>query len=213
MIKLYGRLNSINVQKVVWCLAELGLREKVDYERIDTGQQFGLNDTPDYLQMNPNGLVPTWVEGDFVLWESHAIVRYIAGLHGAGSLMPADPKRRADAERWMDWKLGTLWPALRPAFVGLVRTPADKRNLATIGTTFNESTRLLEMLEQTLTRQPYCAGESFTVGDIVVCVAVHRWLELSQRFAEILGPVPELPALREWHGKLIARPAFAAIAE
>ena len=213
MNKLYGRLSSLNVQKVVWCLAELDLREGVHYERIDAGQEFGLNNTSDYLRMNPNGLVPTWVEGDFVLWESHAIVRYLAGMHGVGSLFPADPQRRADSDRWMDWKLGSLWPALRPAFVGLVRTPAEKRNLEAIRAGFAESTRLLNMLDQTLATKPYCAGESFTVGDITLCVAVHRWVDLGRRFTAILGPAPELPAVRAWHAKLIARPAFASIAK
>src|SRR5712664_2715965 len=104
MIKIYGRLSSINVQKVIWCLDELGQKEGVDYERIDAGLQFGVNKTDAYLKMNPNGLVPTLVDGDFVLWESNGIVRYLAshGGHDDESLFPADLKIRADADRWMD---------------------------------------------------------------------------------------------------------------
>lgn len=211
MIKLYGRKSSINVQKVLWCLAEMGWRESVDFQRIDAGLEFGVNTTADYLQMNPNGLVPTWVEGDFVLWESHAIVRYVAGQHGMGTLLPADPQRRADSDRWMDWKLGSLWPALRPAFLGLTRTPVEQRNPAAIGASFKEATRLLTMLDRILSVQPYCAGSTFTVADIVVSLAALRWVQLGERFAEIVGPAPALPALREWLARVTNRPAFAAI--
>jgi glutathione S-transferase len=211
-MKLYGRLSSINVQKVVWCLGELGLRETLDYERVDAGLEFGVTQTPAYLKLNPNGLVPTWVDGNFVLWESHAIVRYLAGVYAPGSLLPSDARVRADSERWMDWKLGTLWPALRVAFVGLVRTPAERRDIAAIAAAFGESSRLLAMLDATLADgRPYCAGESFTVGDIALGVAAHRWVQLGDRFAEIVGTPPELPALRAWHRRVTDRPAFAAL--
>src|SRR5829696_9275573 len=124
MLTLWGRVNSINVQKVHWCLKELGLA----YDRIEAGREFGVVDTPEYRRMNPNGLVPTIEDDGFVLWESNVIVRYLAARHGAGRLYPDDLRVRFDAERWMDWQATTLWPALRPVFIGLVRTPVAERD-------------------------------------------------------------------------------------
>src|SRR3712207_2889948 len=124
MLKLWGRLNSVNVQKVVWALDEIGMA----YERIDAGTPFGVNDTPDFLRMNPNGLVPVIDEGSFVLWESNAIVRYLAARYAGGLLWPEDLRVRADADRWMDWQATTFLPAVSPAFMNLVRTPEAKRD-------------------------------------------------------------------------------------
>src|SRR3954465_8836451 len=128
MLKIWGRTNSINVQKVLWCCAELGL----EYDRVDAGMQFGVNNTAEYKAMNPNGLVPTLDEDGFILWESHAIVRYLARKHGSGVLWPEDARTAADADRWMDWYNTTLWHNVRPVFWGLVRTPPEKRNMAEI---------------------------------------------------------------------------------
>ena len=100
MIKLWGRTNSLNVQKVLFCLGELGL----PFERVDAGMQFGVVKTPEYMAKNPNSVVPTLEEDGFVLWESNAIVRYLASTHGAGALWPTDPRARALADRWMDWQ-------------------------------------------------------------------------------------------------------------
>src|SRR6266853_3212134 len=124
MLKLWGRINSINVQKVLWALAEL----KVPYERTDAGLQFGVVNEPFYRRMNPNGRVPTIEDDGFVLWESNAIVRYLAAKHAAGSLWPEDLRVRAEADRWMDWSNTTFWPALRTLFLGLVRTAPEKRD-------------------------------------------------------------------------------------
>ena len=101
MLKVWGRKNFINVQKVLWCCEELGL----PYERIDAGGPFGLTRDPEYLARNPNALVPTISDDEFVLWESNAIVRYLATRHGSGAMWPEDLRERADAERWMDWQL------------------------------------------------------------------------------------------------------------
>lgn len=123
MLRIWGRLSSINVQKVVWCADELDL----PYERTEAGGTFGVVDTPQYLAMNPNGLVPLIEDDGFVLWESNAIVRYLAARHGEGSLWPIDLRLRAEADRWMDWQNFTYWPAMLAAFRGLVRT-APKRS-------------------------------------------------------------------------------------
>ena len=122
MITLWGRKNSINVQKALWCIEELGLA----YERIDAGRGYGVTDTPEYRRMNPNGLVPTIEDDGFVLWESNAIVRYLCSKHSAGELCPADPKVRADTDRWMDWQATAFTPAFGPIFHGLVRTPGSR---------------------------------------------------------------------------------------
>ena len=115
MLKIYGRANSINVQKALWVADECGLA----YERTDVGGAFGGNDQPWYRAMNPNGTVPTIDDGGYILWESNAIVRYLARKHGAGTLWPEDARVNADADRWMDWQATTANPALFAAFWGL----------------------------------------------------------------------------------------------
>jgi glutathione S-transferase len=128
-LTVWGRVNSVNVQKVLWCLSELDLA----YERIDAGLAFGRNHEPDYLAMNPNGRIPTLVDGDFVLWESNSIMRYLALAYGRQlPLYPQAPKLRASVDRWLDWTLSTLQPVERPVFWGLVRTPVEARDMAAI---------------------------------------------------------------------------------
>ena len=130
MIKMWGRNTSMNVQKATWAVGELGLA----CERIDIGGAFGMNKEPKYLAMNPNGLVPTLEEDDgFLLWESNTIVRYLAAKHDkAGILEPKNLKARALASQWMDWQLSVAGPAIGPTFWGLIRTPAEKRDMAAI---------------------------------------------------------------------------------
>src|SRR5215471_5330757 len=128
MLKLWGRINSINVQKVLWALEEL----KVPYERVDAGLQYGVVNEPFYRKMNPNGLVPTIEDDGLILWESNTIVRYLAAKHGAGTLCPTTAAARADVERWMDWQLTTLGRDMTTVFWGFVRTPPEKRDLAAI---------------------------------------------------------------------------------
>src|SRR3954454_20962238 len=128
-IKIWGRANSVNVQKVLWCLSELDL----DYERIDAGMAFGRNNEPDYLAMNPNGRVPTLVDGDFVLWESNSIMRYLVLAYAKPSpVYPEEPKRRAGVDRWLGWPLSPLQPVDNPVFWALVRTPVAQRDMVTI---------------------------------------------------------------------------------
>ena len=143
MLRILGRLSSINVQKVVWCADELGLA----YERTDVGGSFGGNRTPDYLEMNPNGLVPVIREDDgFVLYESNAIVRYLAAKDERASLWPRDPRKRADVDRWMEWQSTSFTPAMRDAFWQLIRVTADKRNAAAVEASRAESEKLSAIL-------------------------------------------------------------------
>lgn len=197
MLKIWGRLNSVNVKKALWAAEELGLK----YQRIDAGMQYGVNKTAEYLKMNPTGLVPTLDDDGFLLWESHTIVRYLAARYGAGTLCPADLKARADAERWMDWAF-TLQSAMRNVFWGLIRTPPEQRDPKAIEEGSRKSAELLKIPEAVLARQPYIAGASFTMGDIPLGCEVQRWMRV---------PLvrPPLPNVEAWFERLRARRAFA----
>lgn len=208
MMLLYGRLTSINVQKVVWCLGELGRVEGRDYKRIDAGLTFGVNDTPEYLAMNPTGLVPTLVDGDFALWESNAIVRYLAA---DSPLFPAsNPQLRASADRWMEWATGTLWAAVRVTFVGMTRTPEDQRDMAAIKASFRSSNSLLAIADAQLAKSRYCTGPQLTAGDIPLALTVHRWRNLAERFAPALGERDAYTHLERWYREIAERPSFQA---
>jgi len=174
MLKIWGRTNSINVQKVLWAVDELN----VPYERIDAGMQFGVVNEPFYRKMNPNGHVPTIDDDGFVLWESNAIVRYLSAKHGAGTLWPSDPKERADADRWMDWASSTLAAPIFPVFWGLIRTPPEKRDGKAIAEGVKKLNAAFEVLEQSLDGRDFVAGAAFTMGDIPVGVHVYRWSAL-----------------------------------
>jgi glutathione S-transferase len=128
LLKIWGREDSLSVQKVMWCVRELG----IPYEQINMGKGYGRLDQPWYLKMNPTATIPTIDDDGFILWESNAIVRYLAAKHSAGTLMPEDLRQRADSDRWMDWTSVMLQPLITPVFWGLIRTPAEKRNMAAI---------------------------------------------------------------------------------
>jgi len=196
MLKIWGRVNSVNVKKALWAATELGLK----YERIDAGMEHGVTKTPEYLKMNPNSLVPTIDDDGFVLWESHSIVRYLAAKHGAGTLWPTDLKVRADAERWMDWAF-TFQNAMSAVFWGLIRTPPEKRDVKAIEKGRKRSAELLAVPERTLSQKPYLAGAGFTMGDIPLGCEVQRWMRV---------PIerPPFPAVEAWFERLRARPAF-----
>jgi glutathione S-transferase len=207
-MKLYGRRSSINVQKVLWCLGELGAVEGRDYERIDAGLDFGVVNTDEYLSLNPNGLVPTLVDGGFVLWESNAIVRYLASAAGDEALLPVEPQKRANVERWMDWQLETLWATLRVAFLGLTRTPGPQRDYDAISKAHADAGRMLAIVDKVLSAQAYVAGAEFTVADIGICLSAHRWFSLAGDFRHALEPAPLLRFVAEWHRNLSSRQAF-----
>ena len=197
MLKILGRNNSSNVQKVMWAVGELGL----PHEREDVGGAFGRNKDPAYLAMNPNGLVPTIIDDGFVLWESNAIVRYLAAKHGAGTLEPKDPQARARANQWMDWQVSTVGGAIFGAFWGLIRTPAEKRDPAAIKASQEKTTEALQMFDAWLAKNAYAAGTAFSMGDIPLGI-------MSYRFWQLVPDHPKLPNLKRWYDAIAARPAF-----
>lgn len=200
MLKIWGRLSSINVQKVVICANVLELA----YERADAGMQFGIVDTPEYRRLNPNGLIPTIEDDGFVLWESNAIVRYLARKHGTGTLCPSNPQQAADSDRWMEWQSTTLSPAMGDAFVQLVRTPAASRDMKLVAASIERTEPRIAILELRLAAHPYVAGANLTMGDIPLACAAHRWVGL---------PCERKPRpnIERWMAALRQRPAFASV--
>jgi len=194
MLKILGRRNSGNTQKVLWCCDELSLA----YEREDVGRGFGRNDEPAYLAMNPNGRVPTIVDDGFVLWESNAIVRYLCSKHGMGRLCPTDPQQRADMERWMDWQQTTLRPRFHALFDALKDTPSDDAALDTLKKAMDDA---WSILDAQLARRRFVADVDLTMADIPFCYIVNRWYMLP---IEHRG----LTNVKAWYDRLCERPAF-----
>lgn len=198
MLRVWGRVNSINVQKVLWALAEVG----VPYERIDAGMAFGVNDTPAFKAMNPNGLVPVIDDGGYVLWESNAIVRYLAAKYAPGTLYPDDIGARFHAEQWMDWQATTFNAAITPLFIGLVRTPPEKQDKAAIETARQRTDACIAILDAHLADRAWMGGERFTIADIPAAAGANRWYRLPVERAS-------RPNVERWLAALEQRPGFA----
>ena len=198
-LTIWGRANSVNVQKVLWCLRELDLA----YDRIDAGMQFGKNNEPAYLSMNPNGRVPTLVDGDFVLWESNSIMRYLCLAYGKGSpIYPQAPKQRAAIDRWLDWTLSTVQPVDRPVFWALVRTPVEKRDMAVIQKDVDAEAAVWQIAETQLASRRFLEGDDFTVADIAAGTFARRWFGVEG------VSKPKLPNLERWFAQFADRPGF-----
>ncbi len=197
MLKVLGRDNSSNVQKVLWCLDELGL----PFEREDVGGAFGRNRDPEYLALNPNGLVPTLVDEGRVLWESNTILRYLAASYDTGELWEPDPARRAAGEKWMDWQLSMLAPPMTPLFVQLIRTPEAERDATLVTKSMSKAVAAFRTLELALRDAPWLGGSRFTVADIPCGVLTYRWMNL---------PIerPNLPGVEDWYARLATRHAY-----
>jgi glutathione S-transferase len=199
-LRIWGRANSVNVQKVLWCLRELDLA----YERIDAGMAFGRNNEPDYLAMNPNGRVPTLEDGDFVLWESNSIMRYLVLSYAPGSpIYPEAPKRRASVDRWLDWTLSTLQPVDRPVFWALVRTPVEARDMAAIQKDADAEAVQWRIVDAQLATRRFIEGDDFTVADIALGAYARRWFGVEGIRK------PKLAHLERWFAQLAGRPGFA----
>lgn len=197
MLQLKGRVNSSNVMKVLWALEEIGL----DYEREDVGRQFGKNHEAPYLKLNPNGRIPTIIDGDLVLWESNSIVRYLAATHSAGTLWPTDAAERARCDMWMDWQLTELANGMVPVFHGLIRFSPEDRDMDVINKARDDWAAKWRILDDHLSRNAYIGGDSFTMADIPIGPMAYRWYEL---------PIEreDFTHLKRWYDLICARPAF-----
>ncbi|GJE39338.1 glutathione S-transferase family protein [Methylobacterium persicinum] len=197
MRRLWGRLTSVNVQKAVWALDEGGF----DFERIEAGGAHGVVREPSYRAMNPNGLVPTLEEDGFVLWESNAIMRYVASLSPALAL-PADLRERAHVEQWVDWQATSFTPAMRDAFWQLFRMAEP--DMALVAKSLAASEIHAGILDAHLAGRDYAVGDDFSIADIALGCAAHRWLNLP-------ADRSERPNLRRWYERIAARPGAARV--
>lgn len=198
MLVVWGRKNSINVQKVMWTAGELGLA----HERKDLGGPFGGLDTDDYGALNPNRRVPTIVDSDgTTIWESNSIVRYLAARYGAGTLWPEDPAARALADRWLDWMQTALSVNLTPVFFGLIRTAPEKRDMDAIARAARAMGETWRILEAHMEGRRFVAADALTIGDIAVGAACYRYhaLEIER---------PALPNIAAWYARLQEREPF-----
>lgn len=194
MLKILGRATSTNVQKVLWFCDEEGLAYEHDN---DIGGAFGRNDTPEYLAMNPNGRVPVVIDGDFVMWESNSIIRYLARKRKSG-FYPSDFRVRQMIERWMDWELSLCAPRMVPVFIGLIRTKPEDRNQAAIDAGVQQWNAAMKILDAQLADNEYVAGDAFTLADIPLAPLAHRWLNLDIER-------PDAPNIRRWYDMLSER--------
>ncbi|WP_297845081.1 glutathione S-transferase [Pseudomonas sp.] len=198
MLKIWGRKNSTNVRKALWCAQEVA----VPYEAIDAGGAFGLVDGPEYRAMNPNGRVPMIEDEGLVLWESNAIVRYLAARYAPNSaLYPENLAARANADKWMDWATSSLAEPFKPLFWGVVRTPAEQRDWVKIEAATRVCVDILKVADTALAEQPYLSGDAFGMGDIPLGSFIYAWFEM---------PIerPPLPHLQAWYERLKQRPAY-----
>lgn len=197
MLKVWGRATSVNVQKVMWAVGEMGIA----HDRIDVGGRFGGLATPAFLAMNPNGRVPTIEDDGVVVWESNAIIRYLAARYSAGVLWERDPGARAQADAWMDWMQTTLAPDFYGVFWAVVRTPADRQDRTAIKDLTERLIGHYELLDRQLATRPYLVADRFSLADIAVGVTLYRYFEM-----EIDRPA--LSHLHDWYKRLRERPAF-----
>jgi glutathione S-transferase len=203
MLKIWGRMSSINVKKVVWTAQELAL----DIQRTEAGGLFGVVKTPEYMALNPNSLVPVIEDEDYVLWESNVIVRYLCAKHSSGQMYPTDLRERFDAERWMDWQQTTPNPAGRDAFVQWVRTPAERRDTAAAERSVHAAEPRFAMRDAHLATRSFMAGDRFTMADIPIGCELHRWFGLPPA----LYARPAWPSLERYFASLRERPAARGV--
>ena len=198
-MRLWGRATSMNVQKVLWALAELGL----DIERIDAGGSYGGLESASYSTLNPNRRIPTLEDGPLVLWESNVIVRYLSAAYGRNILRPKTLADAAVADQWMDWMQTTLTPVLVPLFWEAVRKPPSQRSAERIVQLTAEAGRVYAILDERLAVTSWLGGSAFSMGDIPAGATLYRWftMEISR---------PDLPRLAAWYERLQKRPAFCA---
>jgi len=197
MIRILGRISSINVRKVLWTLGEIGL----PYQREDWGGPFASTRTPEFLALNPNGQIPVLIDDQGAFWESNAICRYLASRHRR-ELLPEDPRKRALVEQWMDWQATDFNYSWRYAFHALVRKTPGFTDPAEIEASLKNWSAKIAILEAQLTDE-FITGPDFTVADIVVGLGINRWVMTP-------GTKGEFPAVRAYWQRLADRPAALA---
>ena len=198
MLKIWGRNTSSNVKKILWCCDELGL----EFNRIDWTGPFGGNDDPQFLKLNPNGLVPTIEDDNFVLWESNSILRYLTFKHSKGNLWPEDPSQRATAEMWMDWQLSVIRPATTPIFRGIVHTPKNKRNNSMIKEKSIELCKKWSMFDDYLEERDFILGDKISIGEFALGVHAHR-------FFSLVDDRPLMKNFESWYKRIKIRHGFS----
>jgi len=199
MLKIWGRKTSVNVQKAMWALSELGL----PHERIDAGGAFGKLDTPEFAAMNPNRQIPVLDDNGFILWESSAIIRYLAATYGRGSLAPESAKDFARADQWMEWaQMNVYTDIITHCFLGLIRTPASERNVAGIAAAAKRAGEKLALLDAELAKHPYILGDTLTMADVPAGALLYRYYNIDI-------PRPKLANVEAWYQRLMERPAYA----
>jgi glutathione S-transferase len=198
MLTIWGRRSSFNLQKVMWLVGELQL----PHRHIEVGGQFGGLDKPEFLAMNPHGKIPVIDDGGTVVWESHAILRYLAARHGGKSFWSDDPAMRSFSDRWMDWSETTLQPDfLGGVFWGFYRTPEPQRDLRAIKRRVDLCGRHFALLDRHLENRAFMLGDALTLADIPIATNLYRYFNL-----EI--DRPSIPNVEAWYGRLQERPAY-----
>jgi glutathione S-transferase len=198
MLKTWGRNTSSNVQLVMWAVAELGL----EHQRVDWGGAFGGNNDPEYRRMNPNGLIPTISDGDCVVWESAAILRYLSARYGSEAFWPPDPAKRAPLDMWAEWiKTSFAPPLINQVFWQLIRTPPAERDQAVIGEGVARLKRLAVLLDARLGSGPYLNGPQLCFADIMIGHTLYRYFTLDFERADTSN-------LARYYQRLRERPAY-----
>jgi glutathione S-transferase len=198
MLRIWGRRSSFNVQKVMWLIGELDLA----HEHIPAGGHSGGLDDPTFLAMNPHGRVPVIDDDGTTIWESHAILRYLAARYGDSTLWPSDAGVRSLSDRWMDWAQTTLQPDfLTGVFWGFYRTPDTQRNWPAIHESVARCTRHFQLLDKVLEGRQFLGGDTLTLADVAAGTALYRYFEL-----EIERPL--VPHVQAWYRRLQDRPAY-----
>ncbi|MHA3735506.1 glutathione S-transferase family protein [Pseudomonas sp. Eth.TT006] len=198
MLRILGRASSINVRKVLWTCAEL----QIPFEREDWGSGFKPTDSPEFLALNPCAMVPVIQDGDFTLWESNTIIRYLAAEYGGSLLYPAEPKRRARVDQWIDWQASELNRSWSYAFMSLVRQSADYQDSAALADGVEQWSKTMGILDQQLHKTgAYVSGEQFSLADIPIGLSVNRWFETPLAH-------PDYPAVRAYYERLSQREGF-----
>lgn len=197
MLTIWGRANSANVQKPMWLIGELGL----EHRRIDVGGPFGGLDAPEFRELTPHRVIPVLQDDDLTVWESTAILRYLAEIYGDDALWPVDAKDRARIDMWIDWTNTSWVPAITQLFNAYVRTPTANRAPAALQRVVNAAGAVAQRADEQLAGRPFLAADHFTLADIAFGVLLFRFFTLET-------PRPDLPNLQRYYAALQERPAY-----